>query len=53
MEHGLKGFEACVFLDKQDRKMALLRAGMTVVRMDQVWHALSCKTWSRQSTASD
>jgi hypothetical protein len=35
LQNGLKGFDACVFLDSRDRKMALLRVGMVVVRLDQ------------------
>jgi hypothetical protein len=35
LQEGLQGFEACVFLDSQDRKMALMRVGMVVVRLDQ------------------
>jgi hypothetical protein len=35
LQHGLAGFDACIFLDAQDRKMALMRVGMIVIRMDQ------------------
>ena len=35
MQNGLRDFDACIFLDAKDRKMALLRVGMTVVRMEQ------------------
>ena len=35
LRRGLRGFDACVFLDARDRKMALLRVGMTVVRLEQ------------------
>ena len=35
LQRGLAGFEACVFLDAQDRKMALMRVGMIVIRLDQ------------------
>jgi hypothetical protein len=35
LQNGLSGFDACVFLDSQDRKMVLLRTGMVVVRIDQ------------------
>jgi hypothetical protein len=40
MKHGLQGFDACIFLDSCDRKMALLRVGMTVVRLEQCGVAL-------------
>ena len=35
LQHGLHGFDACIFLDSRDCKMALLRVGMTVVRLEQ------------------
>ena len=41
LQTGLIDFEACVFLDSQDRKMALMRAGMVVVRLDQCGAPLS------------
>ena len=40
MKRGLAAFDACIFLDSQDRKMALLRRGMTVVRLEQCGVAL-------------
>ena len=35
LQRGLRSFDACVFLDSHDRKMVLLRFGMTVVRLEQ------------------
>ena len=35
LEYGLQGFDACIYLDAQDRKMALLRNGWTTLRLDQ------------------
>jgi hypothetical protein len=40
LNKGLTGFDACIFLDSRDRKMALLRLGMTVVRLEQCGVAL-------------
>lgn len=36
MTKGLRGFDAVVFLDDRDRKMALVRSSMAVVRMEQL-----------------
>ena len=35
LEYGLQQCDACIYLDAQDRKMALLRNGWTTLRLDQ------------------